>query len=206
MTLYNDTNFSRDYRRGQAGSGLFTRVLARLGYEKAEAQQQRRLRDRNLGIAVSFDVVAPHLIAERRIYVVEGQTRPLFSLVSKIAAPALSIASLNSFASAESAILGLEGEQALLVVDIDTLGTTPEAVDMMIGFRTRSPDTPVIIGSSSFARHDFSMARGVIADASVRMPCDYMSVALAIESAVGNSALRFRADQALIKAEQTCLS
>lgn len=206
MTIYHDIHIPRDYRKGRVAPGLLSRILARMGYEKADEQQQRRIRDRSRGIAVNFDVVAPHLINERRIYVVEGQTRPLFSHVSKIAAPALSIASLANFAHAERAVLGLDGEKALLVVNIDTLGTTAEAVDTLIGFRTRAADTPVIIGSASFARHDFSMARGVIADASIRMPCDYMSVALAIESAVGNSAMRFRADQELFRAEQTCVN
>jgi len=206
MTLFQDPHLPRDSREGSIRPGILSRILARLGYDKADAQHYRRNRDRDLGIAVSFDVVAPHLIKERRIYVVEGQTRPLFSHVSKIAAPALSIASLSNFARAESAILGLRSEQALLVVNIDTLGTTAEAVDMLIGFRTRSPETPVIIGSASFARHDFSMSRGVIADASMRMPCDYMSVALAIESAVGNSAMRFRAEQSYLSAEQTCVN
>lgn len=193
MTLFHDTHVSRGYRKGAVEQGLLSRLLARFGYAKPEAHQLRAVRDRSQGIAVSFDFVAPHLVQDRRIYVVEGRSRPLFGLVTKIAAPALSIVSVGSFASAERAIEGLGFEKALLVVDIDTLGTTTQAVETLIAFRKRSPDTPVVIGSGSFARHDFSMARGVIADASVRLPCDCVSVALAIESAVGNSAMRFRA-------------
>jgi len=194
MTLFHDTYSPRPYRKGTAGPGVMSRLLARLGYAKAHTPTPRAaVRDRSHGFAVSFDYVAPHLIEDRRIYVVEGKTRPLFSLVSKIAAPALSIVSVGDFASAERAISGFEYEKALLVLDIDTLGTTSDAVEALIAFRRRSPDTPVVIGSGSFARHDFSMARGVIADASVRLPCDCVSVALAIESAVGNSTMRFRA-------------
>ncbi|MGY6705381.1 hypothetical protein [Roseinatronobacter sp.] len=193
MTLFHETQVTRGYRKDAVEPGLFTRLLARIGYGKPEAHQLRAARDRSHGIAVSFDFVAPHLIHDRRIYVVEGQSRPLFGLVSKIAGPALSIVSVGDFASAERAIKGFGYEKALLVLDIDTLGTTTQAVEALIAFRKRSPDTPVVIGSGSFARHDFSMARGVIADASVRLPCDCVSVALAIESAVGNSAMRFRA-------------
>lgn len=193
MTLFHDTYTHRDFRKGPVGPGLMSRLLARMGYVKADGHQQPRTRDRNQGFAVGFDYVAPHLVEDRRIYVVEGQTRPLFSMVAKIAAPALSIVSVDDFAGAERAISGFGYEKALLVLDIDTLGSTTNAVDTLIAFRKQSPDTPVVIGSASFARHDFSMGRGVIADASVRLPCDCVSVALAIESAVGNSAMRFRA-------------
>ncbi|MDD7970269.1 hypothetical protein [Roseinatronobacter alkalisoli] len=193
MTLYHDIHISRAPKRAAAEPGFLARVLARFGYVKATPGPFRASRDRSHGIAVGFDYVAPHLIEDRRIYVVEGKTRPLFALVTKIAAPAMSITSVGSLESAERAIESFSYEKALLVLDIDTLGSTTDAVEKLIAFRRRSPDTPVVIGSSLFARHDFSLARGVIADASVRLPCDCVSVALAIESAVGNSAMRFRA-------------
>lgn len=77
--------------------------------------------------------------------------------------------------------------QRFLMVDIDDFATTDEAVSFLETFRKHEPSTPVLVGSKTFARHDFSCERAMIADASVKLPAGRVSFALAIASAINNN-------------------
>ncbi|ATX64539.1 hypothetical protein [Roseinatronobacter bogoriensis] len=193
MTLFSDGSRSDKFQKAAPAQGIISRLFARFGNAKVDEKSLQRGQDRSDGFAVSFDYVMPNLIEKRHIFVVEGRMPTLFSMVSKVAVPALSIESVGSFGAAKRAIIEPESAESLLVLDIDTLGSVAQSIEELIELRRISPETPVVIGSASFARHDFSMVRSVIADASVRLPCDCVSVALAIESAVGNNKLRFQA-------------
>ncbi|MFA5580950.1 MAG: hypothetical protein WDA25_03240 [Paracoccaceae bacterium] len=75
----------------------------------------------------------------------------------------------------------------IVLIDIDSFPDTEDAVDTLLAQRRFEPETPLIIGSTTFARHDFSSERRAIADASVRLPVSPAALRLAIGSAVNNN-------------------
>lgn len=80
-------------------------------------------------------------------------------------------------------------EPRILLIDIDSFPDTEDAVDSLLAQRRFAPHTPLIIGSVTFARHDFSSERRAIADASVRLPVSTAALRLAINSALRNNHL-----------------
>lgn len=74
----------------------------------------------------------------------------------------------------------------LLLVDVDVVPGTQSLVGDLIAFRQAEPDTPVVIGSRSFRRNDFSVERAAITDASLRLPAASSEVDAALVAAVEN--------------------
>lgn len=72
----------------------------------------------------------------------------------------------------------------LLVVHSDVGGALCN--DLML-FRKNNLNFSVILASADFARHDLSLERGAICDASLRLPYSFVSLAMAVQAALNNS-------------------
>ena len=79
-------------------------------------------------------------------------------------------------------------DDTVLVIDADMFRDMNEAVDVLMPFRREHPDQVIVIASRSFAAHDFSCERAVIADASLRLPLTGPQLALGLGAAISNHA------------------
>lgn len=137
--------------------------------------------------AESFDLVAPHLIMLRDIYVLDDTNRELLQRVDDVAAAARSVTAVDSLEDAVILAMKNTPASALFVINIDIFNNTEDAVLRLLAAKNLLGDTPVIICSTAFAINNFSSQRRAIADASLRLPCSNASLAIAIESGINNS-------------------
>lgn len=148
-------------------------------------------RDQSENMATSFDLVTPELLEDRIVVVVSRNGNRLYDLARMVALSAIDTVTTPNFEEAERLVNSIGEENAFLIVDIDGIDGPVSVVDLLIDLRAWAPRTPIIIGSKTFRRHDFTLARSAIADTSVRLPCDHVTLALAVESAVQNNWSRF---------------
>ncbi|MBV0913634.1 hypothetical protein [Anianabacter salinae] len=78
----------------------------------------------------------------------------------------------------------------VVAVDVDGLGIGASLIDDLAAMRRMAPELLVVLGSTDFARHDFSAERMPIADASVRLPASRTVLGLALCAARTNRAIR----------------
>jgi hypothetical protein len=136
----------------------------------------------------SFDLIAPHLIKARKIYVVDFRDGVLISEIYAVASWATSITLIADIDAVIDTITGKLAQDVLVVVNIDTLADIDKAVDRLLVLKAVCPHVPVVIGSTTFARHNFTQQRRAITDASVRLPCSSGALALAIEASLQTTA------------------
>lgn len=136
----------------------------------------------------TFDLIAPCLIDARDIYVVDFQDGSLFEQVDDIASWAASVTQVADIDTVMAMVLPQPPQDVLVVINIDTMDGTDNAVESLLALKMACPDVPVVIGSVTFSRNNFTQQRRAITDASVRLPCSSAALALAIESSVMNSA------------------
>lgn len=137
--------------------------------------------------AESFDLLAPHLIDDSDIYIVDLPGGDLFRKVVNVAGAARSITSLDSVAAVVSRKMHNVHAKAILVINIDIIADMSDAVEQLLAVKIQLPFVPVVICSRTFAKNNFTLQRRAIADASLRLPCNDVSMALAIESAITNT-------------------
>lgn len=138
----------------------------------------------------SFDLIAPELIEDSAIYIVDQTGGSLFSKVSSVAVTADSVETFASIDAAVEAAVENTHDNVALVLNIDLIADMQDAVERLIAIKTALPDVPVIICSRTFSKNNFSRQRRAIADASLRLPCTDVSLALAIESGILNNKSR----------------
>lgn len=136
---------------------------------------------------VTCDLIAPGLIDARDIYVVDFQDGSLFEQVDDIALWAASVTQVADIDTVMAMVLPQSPQDVLVVINIDTMDGTDNAVESLMALKLACPDVPVVIGSATFSKNNFTQQRRAITDASVRLPCSSAALALAIESSVMNS-------------------
>ena len=135
----------------------------------------------------SFDLLTPHLIDDSDICIVDHRGGDLLPIVANVAAAAKSVASLDSVAAAVSRKINNVHAKTILIINIDIFADMGDAVEELLAAKTKLPFVPVIICSRTFAKNNFTLQRRAIAGASLRLPCNDVSIALAIESAIINT-------------------
>jgi hypothetical protein len=78
----------------------------------------------------------------------------------------------------------------LLIVDIDIFDNIASDIDRMIAFRRRLPGVAVVIASTDFTGHDFSVERAPVADVSLKLPVPRVALSLGLGVALTNMASR----------------
>jgi hypothetical protein len=135
----------------------------------------------------SFDLIAPDLISAREIYVVDFRDGFLMAQVNAVATWASSVTRIADIDAVIATIMDKAANDVLVVVNVDTLADIDDAVDRLLVLKTVCPDVPVVIGSTTFAKNNFTQQRRAITDASVRLPCSASVLALAIDASVRNN-------------------
>ncbi|MBR2655617.1 MAG: hypothetical protein IKD58_03850 [Loktanella sp.] len=133
------------------------------------------------------DLIAPSLVHARDIYVIDFDDGSLLEQVDEVALWAASVTQVADVDTVMALILPESPEDVLVIINIDTMGDTENAVERLLALKLACPDVPVVIGSATFSRNNFTQQRRAITDASVRLPCGSAALALAIESSVMNS-------------------
>ncbi|MBI1416918.1 MAG: hypothetical protein GC146_06830 [Limimaricola sp.] len=75
----------------------------------------------------------------------------------------------------------------MLLVDIDFLGGIVRVIDQLIELRRQRRDIIVILMSTEFGRHTLDQTRLAVADVSLRLPCSFASLELALTEAELNN-------------------
>jgi hypothetical protein len=141
----------------------------------------------NLVVDENFVTLLPSNLGNRKIFFTATDDSDLGTMLGALVGKTDNVLKFDSFAAAAT-VAGRNGaEGGLLVVDIDHFPRTTDVVDSLLSFRKRHPGVVVVIASTTFARHDFSTERRVIADASVRLPCGNSALGLAMSSALDNN-------------------
>lgn len=139
----------------------------------------------------TFELIARDAVGDRDILVLDDRSGFISDRAPVIGRVARSVAFATSTEATLEAIAGRKGnDDLLLVIDIDSFDSASRAVTCLSEFRRRKPAIPVVIASRDFARNDFSTERAAIADASLRLPCTSVSLALGVGAAVANNGLR----------------
>lgn len=133
------------------------------------------------------DLIAPGLVDARDVYVVDSENGSLFEQVDNLVVWAASVKRVTDIDSVMAMVLPEAPEDVLVIVNIDTMQDIDSAVESLIAFRLVCPYVPVVIGSATFSKNNFTQQRRPITDASVRLPCSSAALALAIGSSVVNS-------------------
>lgn len=191
MTIQDRSSADVGFVPGQS-IGLLARLKSAFGFENEPRSRRSAtgfLQDKPL---TTIDTVSATRISSKCIYVISSENQTLFQHAATAAANANSIVELSGIDEVKQRIQAAGHGRSVLVIDIETLGDTSEAVEQLLEFRRDAPGVPVILCSRTFARHDFSMTRSAIGDASVRLPCDAVSVALALGHAIENNQKRYR--------------
>lgn len=137
--------------------------------------------------ADSFDLIAPHLIDDSEIYIVDHAGGELLQKVSNVAAVARSVTTFDNIAEAVSHKMRHVYANNILIINIDVIKDMGNVVEQLMALKRESPFVPVVICSRTFSKNNFTLQRSAIADASLRLPCGNVSMALAIESAITNT-------------------
>lgn len=193
MSLININTPAAKLNRPTGLRGLFYDIRSWVDGEVVTGNQ---LRDDQLLFdteTASFDLIAPELIEDRTIYIVDQTGGTLYPKVSKypkvsnVAATAKSFETFASLEDAAEAAMDKSHDSVALVLNIDLIVDMNDAVEQLIAVKLALPDVPVIICSRTFSKNNFSLQRRAIADASLRLPCTDVSLALAIESGILNN-------------------
>jgi len=137
--------------------------------------------------STSCDLISSDLIENRDVYVIDFEDGLLFDQVDDVAFWAASVRQVATIETLMSMILTSSADDVLVVVNIDTINDTETAVESLIALKLACPNVPVVIGSATFSKNNFTHERRAVTDASVRLPCSSVTLALAIESSVSNS-------------------
>ena len=138
----------------------------------------------------SFDLIAPELIEDSAIYIVDQTGGTLYHKISNVAVTANSVKPFASIEDAVETAVKNPHDNVVLVLNIDLIADMHDTVEQLIAVKVALPDVPVIICSRTFSKNNFSLQRRAIADASLRLPCTDVSIALAIESGILNNKSR----------------
>lgn len=136
----------------------------------------------------NFILLDEELLAERDIIVVAP--REASSLINNVDWLAERAASYRVVTTLEEATKGLcesMAEQQMIFCDIDAFTDKIQAIDALRDFRNHYPSVAMVIGSRTFSRNDFSTDRGIIGDASLRLPAGRPAVALAVNASPSNN-------------------
>lgn len=133
------------------------------------------------------DLIAPGLVDTRDVYVVDFENGSFFEQVDNTVVWAASVTRVADIDSVMALVLPEAPEDVLVIVNIDTMPDMESAVESLIAFKLACPAVPVVIGSATFAKNNFTQQRRAITDASVRLPCSSAALALAIGASVENS-------------------
>lgn len=136
-----------------------------------------------------FDLVSPK-VRGRDILIVADRTRGLWNRAGVFDGIARSVSRSPELREVLAGRNESLDRRSVLVIDIDSFESLQEAVRALHSFRRRRPEIPVLIASATLARNDFSTERCSIADASLRLPCTSVSLALGVGAAVANNALQ----------------
>jgi hypothetical protein len=135
----------------------------------------------------SFDLISPNLIHNSVIYVVDYPSGDLPAGVSDVAAAAISVLTFDSFGAALRMLARDMHSNVVLVVNIDVFPDLEDAIENLLGAKNMVSTVPIVICSKAFSVNNFSLQRRAIADSSLRLPCNDVSLALAIESGIMNN-------------------
>lgn len=78
---------------------------------------------------------------------------------------------------------------ALLIVDLDTLGGVTAVAEGLMRLRQGRPDISIVLLSEEVAGHDFGLERLALADVTLRLPCAFASFEFALAEAPINNAI-----------------
>jgi hypothetical protein len=187
MSLININTPAAKLKRPTGLRGIFCDIRSWVDGEVVSCNQAREDQLLFDTATASFDLIAPELIEDTAIYIVDQTGGTLYPKVSNVAVTAKSIETFASLEDAAEAAMDTLHESVALLLNIDLIVDMNDAVEQLIAVKLALPDVPVIICSSTFSKNNFSLQRRAIADASLRLPCTDVSLALAIESGILNN-------------------
>ncbi|WP_323005417.1 hypothetical protein [Pseudorhodobacter sp.] len=76
--------------------------------------------------------------------------------------------------------------QSFVIFDADDIGDADDVVDFGFALRRQAPNAPIIMLSSQVRRNDFSSARMMICDATLKNPVTLTAFRLGLEAALEN--------------------
>lgn len=105
-----------------------------------------------------------------RVLVVACNTSDRMSLRDSLRQIGVRIVAMAPNASQLCSVAEMGKSFTHLIVNLDAYDTMEDAVDALLAFRKRSPDSVVIAVSSQVAGDDLGQERSAICDATLRMP------------------------------------
>lgn len=186
MSFFNVNPLADQLRFTSLRRSLGQVVLSLFGVKKISQTKSETTYAIRPSKSITFDLIAPDLIDAREVYVVDYEDGLLFDQVDLVAAAAVSVSSVPNVETLLLTVLSKVADNALVVINVDTVGDTDEAIESLMGLKMLCPDLPVIICSTKFSRNNFTQERKIIADASVRLPCSCAALALGIEAGLQN--------------------
>lgn len=190
MSFININSLDAKLNRPSGLRGVMHDILRWVDGEVTTCNQTRLDDPSSDATHASFDLIAPDLIDDSAIYIVDQSGGTLSAKVSHVALTAKSVTSFASIDAAVATAMDNPDENVALVLNIDLIADMHDAVEQLLAVKLALPDVPVIICSRTFAKNNFSLQRRAIADASLRLPCTDVSLALAIESGILNNKSR----------------
>ena len=176
-----------------SGQNTVTPDLARNMERIRETRPNSKLDHKGIQIAQDrrgLDAIASKGLKEAVVLVVAARDSALLEHVSWLQEATRFVGTVESYDQAIALFANEPNLPRLLIVDIDVFDNIAVDIDRMLNFRRQVPGVSVVIASTDFARHDFSVERAPVADVSLKLPVSRVALTLGLGVAFSNMSSR----------------
>lgn len=125
------------------------------------------------------------LDAESTLLTVMGRSRASLPCLRWLAEQGATLVSGKSFAPSDP--IWAAPRAGYVIVDVEAMGGITAIASDLMALRLKRPDLIVILMSNEFERHDFGQERLALCDISLRLPCTFAALELALVEAEINN-------------------